>query len=341
MTTSLADLTTLRIGGVPQRLVVANSRAEVIEAVAECDARGEPVLVVGGGSNLVVADEPLPATVVAMRTRGVDVADSTCAGAWVEVEAGEPWDDFVALAVREEWVGIEALSGIPGSTGATPLQNVGAYGQEVSDVVARVSVYDRQVRQQVQMPIGDCGVGYRTSVFKRTPHRYVVLGVSFQFTRGSLSAPIRYPELAQRLGVVVGDRLPSDRVREAVLQLRREKGMVLDPEDHDTWSVGSFFVNPQVPADRVPDGAPHWPQPQGTTKVSAAWLVEHAGFPRGFRLPGSCAGLSSRHSLAITNRGGATAGQVLDLARAIRSGVRERFGITLEPEPTLVGCSLD
>jgi len=338
----IADLTTLRVGGPAARVVVAESAAEVIEAVSAADAAGEPVTVLGGGSNVVVSDEGLPGTLVLVRTRGVDVAADDCAGAWVTVAAGEPWDDVVARAVDEGWSGIEALSGIPGLTGGTPIQNVGAYGQEVADTIARVTAYDRVTGLTEVIAAGDCGFGYRTSRFKSGPGRHVVLSVTLQLPLGSLSAPVGYAELAARLGVGVGERAPSAEVREAVLDLRRGKGMVLDPADHDTWSVGSFFTNPVVDADQVPEGAPSWPQADGSgrVKTSAAWLVEHAGFPRGYP-DGGPARLSTKHTLAITNRGAATTSDVLALAREVRDGVRGRFGVELVPEPVLLGCSLD
>lgn len=339
----LSAFTTLRTGGPAERVVIAESDADLIDAVAAADAAGEPITILGGGSNVVVGDAGLRGTVVLARTRGVDVAVDGCAGAWVTVAAGEPWDDLVARAVAEEWSGIEALSGIPGLTGGTPIQNVGAYGQEVADTLARVTAYDRVTRRTEVIAAGDCGFGYRTSQFKSGPGRYVVLSVTFQLPLGSLSAPIGYAELASRLGVAAGERAPASEVRAAVLDLRRGKGMVLDPADHDTWSVGSFFTNPVVEARHVPQGAPAWPVAEGApglVKTSAAWLVEQAGFPRGYP-EGGAAQLSTKHALAITNRGSATTSDVVALAREIRAGVRDRFGIELVPEPVLLGCSLD
>ena len=329
----LADLTTLRVGGPARDILIAESESDLIEATRSGDA-----FILGGGSNVVISDDGVEGRVVLVRTRGIDASVDSCAGAWVTVAAGESWDDFVARAVAEEWSGIEALSGIPGLTGATPIQNVGAYGQEVAQTIARVRAYDRVGGDVVTLPAGECGFGYRTSRFKVDPGRYVVLSVEFQLPLGALSAPIAYAELASRLGVEVGARVPAVEVREAVIDLRRSKGMVLDPADHDTWSVGSFFTYPFVDG-AVPESAPAWPQPDGRVKTSAAWLVEQAGYPRGFSLDGRAA-LSSKHTLAITNRGEATAADVLRLARTIRNGVRDRFGITLEPEPTLVACSL-
>jgi UDP-N-acetylmuramate dehydrogenase len=336
----LSGFTTLRTGGAAGRLIVAETQAELVDAIATADAAEEPITILGGGSNVVVSDEGLPGTVVLVRTRGIDVSVDACAGAWVTVAAGEPWDDLVARTVAEEWSGIEALSGIPGLTGATPIQNVGAYGQEVADTIARVTAYDRVTRRIEVIAAGDCGFGYRTSRFKATPGRHVILSVTFQLPLGSMSAPVGYAELAARLGVAVGERAASGDIREAVLDLRRGKGMVLDAADHDTWSVGSFFTNPVVEADRLPEGAPAWPQAQGGVKTSAAWLVERAGFPRGFP-EGGAARLSTKHTLAITNRGSASTADVIALAREIRDGVLGHFGIELTPEPVLLGSSLD
>jgi len=337
----LSGFTTLRTGGPATYMVVAETEADLLEAVRAADAAGEPLTILGGGSNVVVSDAGLPGTVVLVRTRGIDATVDGCAGAWVTVAAGEPWDALVAHAVAEEWSGIEALAGIPGLTGATPIQNVGAYGQEVADTIARVTAYDRVTQRTEVIPAGDCGFGYRTSRFKAEGgQRHVILSVTFQLSLGSMSAPVRYAELAARLGIAVGERAPATEVRDAVLDLRWAKGMVLDPADHDTWSVGSFFTNPIVAPDQVPEGAPAWPQPDGSVKTSAAWLVEHAGYPRGYPDHGP-ARLSTKHALAITNRGSASTSDVLALAREIRDGVRRRFGITLVPEPVLRGCTLD
>ncbi|WP_051706124.1 UDP-N-acetylmuramate dehydrogenase [Nocardioides aequoreus] len=335
---TLADLTTLRLGGPAEELVVAGDEAALVEAVREADEAGRPVLVVGGGSNLVVADEGVPGRVVVVRSRGLQVESDLCGGAYVEVAAGEPWDDLVASAVSRGWIGLEALSGIPGTTGATPIQNVGAYGQEVSQTLARVRTWDRERGTVRTFAAADCGFGYRTSRFKAEPGRFVVLSTTFQLGLGDLGTPVRYAELARALGVEVGERASSAEVRRVVLELRRGKGMVLDPDDHDTWSTGSFFTNPVVPADQVPDGAPAWPVGEAEHKTSAAWLIEHAGFGKGHG--GDGVRVSSRHTLALTNRGGGSTAELLALAREIRDGVRARFGITLEPEPVLVGCGL-
>jgi UDP-N-acetylmuramate dehydrogenase len=301
-----------------------------------------PVLVVGGGSNLVVADAGFEGTVVEVATSGVrsDVEgdDPTCGGALVTVAAGESWDALVARAVEREWVGIEALAGIPGLVGATPIQNVGAYGQEVSQTIAQVRVWDRMLKGVRTFANAECGFGYRTSRFKADPERHVVLDVAFQLRQGNLGAPVQYAELARTLGVELGQRAPLVDVRAAVLELRQSKGMVLDPEDHDTWSAGSFFTNPVIDEDEVPEGAPAWPQQDGRIKTSAAWLIEQAGFHKGYGA--GPVGLSTKHTLALTNRGGATTEQLLALAREVRDGVEKMHGIRLVNEPVLVGCEL-
>jgi UDP-N-acetylmuramate dehydrogenase len=337
----LADLTTLRLGGPARRLVHAGTEAELVEAVRSADADGTPLLLVGGGSNLVVADEGFDGTVVHVATRGVRPAQDTCGGAVVTVAAGEPWDPLVARAVDRGWVGLEALSGIPGSVGATPVQNVGAYGQEVSDTIASVRCWDREAGAQRTFAAAECGFGYRTSRFKREPQRHVVLEVTFQLRLGELSAPVRYAELARVLGVEVGARVPMADVRAAVLRLRAGKGMVLDAADHDTWSAGSFFTNPLLDpavADALPTDAPRWPQPDGTVKTSAAWLIDHAGFGKGHG--NARVSLSHKHPLALTNRGTACTADLLALATEVQRGVHERFGVRLVNEPVLVGCEL-
>jgi UDP-N-acetylmuramate dehydrogenase len=339
----LRDHTTLRLGGPARDWIEATTEQEVVDAVRRLDAAGEPVLVLAGGSNVVVADEGFDGTVVKVATTGVasdsdDPDDLACLGAvTVTVAAGENWDTLVARAVDAGWVGIEALSGIPGSVGATPIQNVGAYGQEVCDTLASVRTWDREEGRLRTFAAADCGFGYRTSRFKEEPGRFVVLDVTFLLKQGTLGAPVRYAELAATLGVEQGERAPLADVRAAVLKLRAGKGMVLDPEDHDTWSAGSFFTNPVVAADEVPDGAPAWPQ-DGGVKTSAAWLIERAGFTKGYG--GDRLSLSTKHTLALTNRGGATTADLLALAREIRDGVEARFGIRLVNEPVLVGCTL-
>jgi UDP-N-acetylmuramate dehydrogenase len=349
----LADHTTLRLGGPARAWVRATTEDELIAAVSAADAAREPVLVLGGGSNLVVADEGFDGTVVEVATSGVsadvDASDNpTCGGAVVTVAAGETWDDLVAEAVERGWVGIEALSGIPGAVGATPIQNVGAYGQEVAQTISSVRVWDRKLNGIRTFAVADCGFGYRTSRFKIDRYdengaRHLVLSVTFQLPQGSLGAPVTYAELARTLGVEPGQRAPLADVRAAVLGLRRSKGMVLDPADHDTWSAGSFFTNPVVPAARVPEGAPTWPtSDDDVVKTSAAWLIERSGFGKGYGLDRGTgqAALSTKHTLALTNRGAATAAELLALAREVRDGVASSYDITLVNEPVLVGCAI-
>lgn len=345
----LADLTTLRLGGPAADYVEATTEAELIEAVVDADERGVPVLLVAGGSNLVVSDAGFSGRVVRIATRGlsadVEPHDATCGGAVLTAAAGEVWDDVVAHAVTSGWSGVEALSGIPGSVGATPVQNVGAYGQEVAQTIAQVRTFDRVERRQRTFSVAECGFSYRHSRFKAEPDRYLILEVTFQLPAASLSAPIAYGELARTLGVEVGQRAPAADVRSAVLGLRAAKGMVLDAADHDTWSAGSFFTNPMLSADQartLPENAPRFPQPDGSVKSSAAWLIEHAGFAKGFS-PAQVEGrvsLSTKHTLALTNRGGASADDLMVLARTVRDGVEQAFGVRLVNEPVLVGLSL-
>ena len=337
--------TTLRLGGPAREWVTATSDDEVVDAVGEADAAGTPVLLLGGGSNLVVADDGFDGRVVEVATRGTRVDADACSGASVTVAAGEGWDDLVAHAVEQGWTGIEALSGIPGAVGATPIQNVGAYGQDVSQTVSRVRTWDRVDRTQRTFAAPDCGFSYRHSRFKADPGRYVVLDVTFQLGLGDLGAPVGYAELARTLGVAAGERAALADVREAVLGLRRGKGMVLDAADHDTWSAGSFFTNPLLATDQaalLPAAAPRWEQPDGTVKSSAAWLIEHAGFAKGHvsAAAGDRVSLSTKHTLALTNRGGASTAELLTLAREVRDGVEAAFGVRLVNEPVTVGCSL-
>jgi UDP-N-acetylmuramate dehydrogenase len=340
----LSDLTTLRLGGPAAHYLEAATEEAVVEAVAAADQAGEPLLVLAGGSNVVVADEGFPGTVVRIATRGV-----AREGATLEVAAGEPWDPLVADCVAGGLAGVECLAGIPGSVGATPIQNVGAYGQEVAETIRAVRVLDRADGSLQSLAPADCGFSYRSSAFKREPGRWVVLAVRFELEPSERSAPIRYPELARALGIEVGARAPSADVREAVLALRRGKGMVLDPDDPDTVSAGSFFTNPVLDAGAFaalqaraaqlpgPDARPPaWPQDDGQVKTSAAWLIERAGFQRGHGNPEGIA-ISARHTLALTNRGAGTTAELVALAREIADGVQAAFGVTLVPEPVFVG----
>jgi UDP-N-acetylmuramate dehydrogenase len=338
--TELAPLTTLRLGGPARRIVEARTEDDAIAAVREADAAGEPLLVLAGGSNVVIADEGFPGTVVRLLTRGVERRDDTL----LEVQAGEPWDPLVEAAVAEGLAGIECLSGIPGSVGATPIQNVGAYGQEVSETITRVRVYDREAQRVDELGPTACGFTYRSSAFKRDPGRWLVLSVAFALDRQRDSRPIRYAELARKLDIALGDSAPLADVRAAVLALRRGKGMVIDPDDPDSVSAGSFFTNPILTQAEIEDVArragaqpPAFPEPDGRVKTSAAWLVEHAGFTRGYGMPGPAA-ISTKHTLALTNRGGATTAELLALAHEVADGVERKLGVRLVPEPVLVGA---
>jgi UDP-N-acetylmuramate dehydrogenase len=369
----LAGYTTLGVGGPAARFVDAGTDEQVIAEVRDADAAGEPVLVLGGGSNLVVADEGFPGTVVHVATGGVSIVsddDDGGGGVAVAVAAGEDWDALVERCVAEGLSGIECLSGIPGLAGATPIQNVGAYGQEVSETVVTVRAYDRLRDTIATLASAECGFGYRTSAFKRSvgvqrgragldaaaaTGRFVVLGVTFRLSRDPLSAPVRYGELARVLGAGDGGRVPLADVRSAVLALRRSKGMVLDPADPDTRSAGSFFTNPVLDdvqfaevrrraAARAGSAAgevsvPHYPAGDGHVKVPAAWLIEQAGFGKGYLGDGG-ARISSKHTLALVNPGGASSAGLVGLAREIRNGVRQAFGVELVNEPVLVGAEL-
>jgi UDP-N-acetylmuramate dehydrogenase len=319
----LAALTTLRLGGPAERLIEAHTEAELVAGV-----RDRPALVLSGGSNVVVSDEGVPGTVLLVRTRGISRD-----GTQLVVQAGEPWDDVVAYCVDAGLQGFECLSGIPGSTGATPIQNVGAYGQDVSETVEWVRVYDRETDRVETIRAADCGFGYRTSRFKYRD-RWTVLAVAFRLRESAVSGRLRYGELQR----VVGERAPLADVRAAVLGLRRGKGMVIDPGDPDSVSAGSFFTNPILPEDQfaaIPGSPPAFPEADGRVKTSAAWLIERAGFSRGFG--DGRAGISTKHTLALVNRGGATTAELLALARTIAAGVHETFGIQLTPEPVLIG----
>jgi UDP-N-acetylmuramate dehydrogenase len=325
----LADLTTLAVGGPIERLVEVGDAAELVAAVREADEAGRPLLVLGGGSNVVAPDDGWPGDVVAVRSQGIERS-----GGELVVQAGHDWDELVAYTVEHGLAGMEALSGIPGSTGATPVQNVGAYGQEVAQTITAVRVYDRAEKSERALTPAECGFAYRDSRLKREPGRFVVLEVTFVLDESPLSRPVGYAELARTLGIELGGRAPLAEVREAVLGLRRGKGMVLDPADADSRSAGSFFTNPIVPAEQAVEGCPSWPAGDGQVKLSAAWLVQHAGFGRGTR--DGHVGTSSRHSLALTTEPGATAGELLAFASRITKAVQEQFGVALVPEPTAV-----
>jgi UDP-N-acetylmuramate dehydrogenase len=356
VTRALADFTTLGLGGRARSFVSAAAEAELIDAVKAADAAAEPVLLIGGGSNLVISDEGFPGTVIHVITRGIGYGGAAegvggAEGAVdVTVAAGEDWDDVVAATVAEGLAGLESLSGIPGRAGATPIQNVGAYGREVAEVITQVRVYDRQEDQILVLGNEECAFAYRTSLFKSTGARYVVLDVTFRLARQALSLPVKYGELATELGVALGEGAGVGEVRSAVLKIRSRKGMVLNPGDPDTRSAGSFFTNPIITAAdfaaveaaaaaRAAGPVPNYDAGAGLVKVPAAWLIEHAGFAKGYGAP-SPARVSSKHTLALVNTGNATTADLLALAGEIVSGVRSAYGVTLTPEPILIGVSL-
>jgi UDP-N-acetylmuramate dehydrogenase len=342
----LSGYTTLRLGGPASRFVEAATEEDLLAAVRAADSAGEPLLVLGGGSNLVVGDAGFPGTVVHVATRGVErVSRASDTGVRVRVQAGEEWESFVARCVAEGLSGVECLSGIPGRIGATPIQNVGAYGQDVAETIVEVRAYDRERGETITLDHAACDFTYRNSVFKVALDRYVVLEVTFALGDAEESQPIRYAELARTLGVEPGERVPLSAAREAVLELRRGKGMVLDPADPDTRSAGSFFTNPILDAEglaelerRAGPGFPRYPDPSGRTKTSAAWLIEHAGFAKGHAL--GLARISSKHTLALTNPDGGSTADLLALARQVRDGVRAAFGVELVNEPVFVGVTL-
>ena len=334
---SLGACTTLRLGGPAGTLTTVSDPQEAVATVRAATVAGDPLLILAGGSNVVIGDAGFPGIVVLLRTQGIRVIERDAGHVVIRAAAGEPWDALVAETVANGWSGVECLSGIPGSAGATPIQNVGAYGQEVAETIVAVRVYDRVDDEIRVMTPAECRFAYRSSVFKHAD-RWVVLEVDFRLAVTDLSAPIRYGELARQLGVAAGERVPLEQARDTVLKLRAGKGMVLDADDRDTWSVGSFFTNPVLPAP--PDPAmPHWPAEDGSVKIPAAWLIEQAGFHKGYGR-GAGVAISAKHTLALTNRGGGTTAALLDLAREIRDGVADRFGIVLHPEPVLVNCSL-
>lgn len=358
---NLSEFTTFHLGGPAPDLTIARSRDDLIafaeaNGLAPGDRSMPDILLIGGGSNLLVSDAGFAGPVGVVATTGVTFTEISDTEMQVTAEAGESWDDFVAATLSSGLSGLEALSGIPGSVGATPIQNVGAYGTEVAELITSVEVYDRLSGQVRRLTAAELEFGYRTSALKRAARAagtpaHIVLSVTFALPRGTDSLPVRYAQLAGALDVAIGTRVPALRVREAVLDLRRSKGMVLDEDDHDTWSAGSFFTNPIVESPEalaaLPAEAPRFPVTDplsgatipGLTKTSAAWLIERAGFGKGYGF-NDRARLSTKHTLALTNRGGATTSDVVDLARTIVAGVNERFGIVLEPEPTFIGTEL-
>jgi UDP-N-acetylmuramate dehydrogenase len=332
----LAPLTTLRIGPVARRLITCASTEQIVEVLRSLD----DALVLAGGSNVVLADNLTDLTVVLLANTEITVE-----GNIVRAEAGAVWDDVVVTSLAHGLGGLECLSGIPGSAGATPVQNVGAYGAEVADTIRRVRLLDRRTGDDRWVGPEELQFGYRTSILRHSQD-VIVLEVEFALDAEGRSAPMRYGELAAALDAEPGSRTDPTRAREAVLSLRARKGMVLDEADHDTWSVGSFFTNPVItPAEferlqqSVDGPVPNYPAPNGV-KLAAGWLVERAGFGKGYPGDGSPARLSTKHALALTNRGHATTADVIALARAVRDGVETTFGMELTPEPILIGCEL-
>jgi UDP-N-acetylmuramate dehydrogenase len=335
---SLADYTSLGVGGPARTFIHATSEEELISAIQSADAKGEPLLIIGGGSNILIGDNGFEGTVIRVETTGNSYEIDACSGGTLQVASGVPWDEFVAFTLEKGLANLECLSGIPGTVGGSPIQNIGAYGHEVSEVIARVRTYDRTEKAIKTFTAAECGFSYRSSIFKESNNRYVILDVTFQLRKGEESLPIAYPELANELGVRVGERAPVLKVREAVLKLRGKKGML---EGLGIHSAGSFFTNPIVSraiAEKLPVGAPQWPQEDGRVKLSAAWLMEHAGVAKGETLGG--AAISAHHVLALTNADHATAADIVELARFAQAKVKSVFGITLEPEVQFIGVKL-
>ena len=337
--TELSKYTSFRVGGPATKIVQVGTEAEIIAAIEE--AGDSPVLIMGGGTNVLIADKGFDGTVIRISNNSVQSEVDACSGATLTIGAGEDWDTFVQTTIERGYAGLETLSGIPGTVGAAPIQNIGAYGHEVAEFITRVRTYDRELKEIYTFTNSQCEFTYRNSYFKAHPGRYVVLDVQFQIRIGQMSDPITYLELARKLGIELGDRAPVAATREAVLELRASKGMLLKSDDHDSWSAGSFFTNPiisQQEADALPNAAPKWPLNDGRVKVSAAWLIENAGMHKGDEVGG--ARISTKHVLALTNSGNATAADIAALAKRARNQVKEVFGISLEAEVNLVGVEI-
>ena len=337
--TELSKYTSLRVGGPASKIVQVSNEAQIIAAIEE--AGDTPILIMGGGTNVLIADKGFEGTVIRISNNSVQAEVDACSGATLTIGAGEDWDTFVQTTINSGFAGLETLSGIPGTVGAAPIQNIGAYGHEVSEFITRVRTYDRELKEIYTFTNSQCEFSYRNSYFKAHPGRYVVLEVQFQLRIGEFSDPITYLELSKKLGIEPGEKAPVAATRAAVLELRASKGMLLSPDDHDSWSAGSFFTNPiisQQAADALPDAAPKWPLNDGRVKISAAWLIENAGMHKGDEVGG--ARISTKHVLALTNSGDATASDIVELAKRARNQVREIFGITLEAEVNLVGIEI-
>lgn len=337
----LSDYTSLRVGGPAQRIVSASNEAEIISAVQEADAAGQRVLILGSGTNVLISDAGFDGVVIHVSSSQVESEVDACSGATLTIGAGEVWDSFVETTILRGYAGLETLSGIPGTIGAAPIQNIGAYGHEVSEFITRVRTYDRQEKRVHTFTNGECNFSYRSSRFKLERDRYVILDVGFQLRIGVMTTPILYAELATALGISVGGKATVLATRAQTLKLRANKGMLLNPADPDSWSAGSFFTNPIISAEaalKLPVDAPRWVQEDGKVKTSAAWLMEHAGVHKGDAYSG--ARISSKHVLALTNSGTATAADIAALAKEAQEKVREVFGINLVPEVNLVGLTL-
>jgi len=334
----LSSFTTLGVGGPATNFLHVKSEAELISAVKSADDSKTPILILGGGSNVLISDSGFAGTVVRVETTGNSYEIDSCSGGTLTVSAGSDWDEFVAFTIEKGLANLESLSGIPGTIGGAPIQNIGAYGHEVSEVIARVRTYDRTKQEIKTFMASECNFSYRSSIFKESAGRYVILDVTFQLRKGEQSLPIGYAELANELGVEIGARVEISKVREAVLKLRGAKGMLVGQGIN---SAGSFFMNPILKkdiADKLPSDAPRWPMPDGRVKTSAAWLMEHAGVSKGDRLAG--AQISPKHVLALSNSGDATAKDLIELARSAQEKVKAKFGIELQSEVQLVGLSL-
>ena len=337
--TELSKYTSFRVGGPASKIIQVSAEAEIIAAIEE--SGDSPILIMGGGTNVLISDKGFEGTVIRISNNSVQSEVDACSGATLTIGAGEDWDTFVQTTIDRGFAGLETLSGIPGTVGAAPIQNIGAYGHEVAEFITRVRTYDRQEKALKTFTNSECEFSYRNSYFKAHPGRYVVLEVQFQIRRGEFSDPITYVELSKKLGIEPGDKAPVAATRAAVLELRASKGMLLKNDDHDSWSAGSFFTNPiisQQAADQLPNAAPKWPLNDGRVKVSAAWLIENSGIHKGDEVGG--ARISTKHVLALSNSGNATASDIAELAKRARNQVKEVFGITLEAEVNLVGVEI-
>ena len=334
----LSKFTTLGVGGPAAKIIHAKTEAELISAVKTADDSKTPLLILGGGSNVLISDSGFAGTVIKVETTGNSFEIDACSGGTLTVSAGADWDEFVAFTIEKGLANLESLSGIPGTVGGSPIQNIGAYGHEVSEVIARVRTYDRKLQEVKTFTASECKFGYRNSIFKTELNRYVISDVTFQLRIGEASLPIGYAELANELGVEIGARVAITKVRDAVLKLRSAKGMLINEGIN---SAGSFFMNPILDkgaAEKLPSDAPRWPMPDGKVKTSAAWLMEHAGVSKGDQLAG--AQISPKHVLALSNTGDATAKDLIELAKSAQEKVRAKFGIVLQSEVQLVGLSL-